>query len=436
MTAGSGRRLQVERLCKRYGDTVALQDMTFTVEPGELFGFVGSNGAGKTTTMRIALGVLTADSGHVHLGGQRIDLTRRRSIGYMPEERGLYPKMKVGTQLSYLAQLHGFSAGEAADAVTRWTARLGIDGRVNDTVDALSLGNQQRVQLAGSYTAVVEKKLSIQARSVIASVVRQQAVNSALSARGVNPATLTQAADRASVTIDAVHPPKPHSAQRTALAYIAIVVMFFQILAFGLYVAIGVVEEKSSRVVEVLLATIKPLHLLCGKGLGIGAVGLVQLVAYGVVGLGAGIGTGLVTVTGTAVGVFASVLVWFILGYAFFAVLYAAAGSLVSRQEDVNSVATPITMLILVSYFLAQATVRNPSGTLAGAMSWIPPFSAMLMPLRIAAGATYPAQIIGSAILMVLVSAGLAVAAARIYQRSVLHTGTRMSWTDALRARA
>jgi ABC-2 type transport system ATP-binding protein len=150
MTTTHGQPLQIESLCKRYGDTVALQDMTFTVQPGELFGFVGSNGAGKTTAMRIALGVLSADSGHVHLGGRPIDLAMRRRIGYMPEERGLYPKMKVGRQLSYLAQLHGLSAGEAADAVTTWTKRLGIDARVNDTVDALSLGNQQRVQLAAA----------------------------------------------------------------------------------------------------------------------------------------------------------------------------------------------------------------------------------------------------------------------------------------------
>jgi len=142
--------LQIEGLCKRYGDTVALQDMTFTVGSGEVFGFVGSNGAGKTTTMRIALGVVAADAGHVRLGGQNIDLDTRRRIGYMPEERGLYPKMKVGVQLSYLARLHGLSSGDAADAVTRWTVRLGIDGRVNDTVDALSLGNQQRVQLAAA----------------------------------------------------------------------------------------------------------------------------------------------------------------------------------------------------------------------------------------------------------------------------------------------
>jgi ABC-2 type transport system permease protein len=287
----------------------------------------------------------------------------------------------------------------------------------------------------GSFTAIVEARLPIELRATIDSVVRQQAVNFALRGQGVDPASLAQAAQRASVTVDAVDPPDPDSDQRSALAFIVMILMFFQILMFGLYVAMGVVEEKSSRVVEVLLAAIKPLHLLCGKVLGIGAVGLLQLAVYGMVGLGAGIGTGLVTVTGLAVGVFASVLFWFILGFGFYAVSYAAAGSMVSRQEDVNSTATPITMLVTVSYVLAQVTVADPSGTVASVMSWIPPFSAMLMPLRIAAGTTNPGQIVGSAVLMLLATAALAVVAARIYEHSVLRTGKRVSWSDALRAR-
>ena len=288
---------------------------------------------------------------------------------------------------------------------------------------------------AGSYTVIVDEELPTDLRSIIDSVVRQQAVSSALTAQGVDPATLVRAAARASVTVDAVNPPDPDRDQRTALAFIAMLLMFFQLLMFGLYVAMGVVEEKSSRVVEVLLATIKPLHLLWGKVLGIGAVGLLQLAAYGVVGLGAGMGTGLVTVTGLAVGVFASVLFWFILGFAFFAVSYAAAGSLVSRQEDVNSAATPITMLVMVGYVLAQVTLADPTGTAASVMSWVPPFSAMLMPLRIASGTTSVVQIVGSAVLMLLVTVALARVAARIYERSVLRTGTRVSWRDALRQR-
>ncbi len=143
-------QLDVERVSKRFGDTVALKEMSFSVAPGELFGFVGSNGAGKTTTMRIALGVLAADSGRITLGGRAIDLDVRRHIGYMPEERGLYPRMKVGEHLLYLARLHGLPRSEAAASVARWTTRLGIDHRVKDHVSDLSLGNQQRVQLAAA----------------------------------------------------------------------------------------------------------------------------------------------------------------------------------------------------------------------------------------------------------------------------------------------
>lgn len=142
--------LTVDGLHKRYGDLIALADMTFAVAPGEIFGFVGSNGAGKSTTMRIILGVLQADSGSVRLGDQPIDLGLRRTIGYMPEERGLYPKMKVGEQLTFLARLHGMPADDAEDSVRRWTARLGVAERYDDNVGDLSLGNQQRVQLAAA----------------------------------------------------------------------------------------------------------------------------------------------------------------------------------------------------------------------------------------------------------------------------------------------
>lgn len=148
--ADTGATLEIDALTKRYGGTVALDGVSFDVRPGEIFGFVGSNGAGKTTTMRIALGVLAADSGQVRLGGRPIDLDVRRTIGYMPEERGLYPKMKVGEQLAYLAELHGVDRAAARRAVLRWAEQLGVDRRLDDTVDALSLGNQQRVQLAAA----------------------------------------------------------------------------------------------------------------------------------------------------------------------------------------------------------------------------------------------------------------------------------------------
>ena len=142
--------LELEDLSKRYGDTVALDGLSFTVGEGEVFGFVGPNGAGKTTTMRIAIGVLAADAGQVRWAGAPVDTEVRRRFGYMPEERGLYPKMRVAEQLAYLAELHGVAEPDAAAAAERWIERLGLAERADEAVEKLSLGNQQRVQLGAA----------------------------------------------------------------------------------------------------------------------------------------------------------------------------------------------------------------------------------------------------------------------------------------------
>ncbi|MCI7551856.1 MAG: ATP-binding cassette domain-containing protein [Actinomycetaceae bacterium] len=142
--------LEIRNLHKRFGSNPALQGMDFTLTDGELFGFVGSNGAGKTTTMRIMLGVLNADSGEVLLNGTTPTFAQRATFGYMPEERGLYPKMKVADQLIYFAQLRGLSSEQARKSMEYWTDRLGVGERRGDVVQALSLGNQQRVQLAAA----------------------------------------------------------------------------------------------------------------------------------------------------------------------------------------------------------------------------------------------------------------------------------------------
>ena len=142
--------LTVESLSKAYGSVQALRDMSFEVNAGEIFGFVGSNGAGKSTTMRIILGVLAADSGRVTWDGRPVDLHVRQRIGYMPEERGLYPRMKVGEHLVYLARLHGMDRVAAKRSAEHWTQVLGIAERRDDEVLKLSLGNQQRVQLAAA----------------------------------------------------------------------------------------------------------------------------------------------------------------------------------------------------------------------------------------------------------------------------------------------
>lgn len=146
----NSRALCIEGLYKSFGTRDVLQGVSMNVEPGQVMGFVGANGAGKTTTMRIVMGITDANQGRVTFGGETIDASVRASIGYMPEERGLYPKMKVGEQLEYFARLHGQNRSNARESTQRWVQRLGVSERLKDNVEKLSLGNQQRVQLAAA----------------------------------------------------------------------------------------------------------------------------------------------------------------------------------------------------------------------------------------------------------------------------------------------
>ena len=144
------RTLELTDLRRRYGDVVALDGLSFTVPAGQVFGFLGPNGAGKTTAMRAVVGVAALDSGTVRWNGELIGDDARRRIGYMPEERGLYPSMKVLEHLEYLARLHGLTAGQSRSAARQWSERLGLAGKGQAKIEALSLGNQQRVQLAAA----------------------------------------------------------------------------------------------------------------------------------------------------------------------------------------------------------------------------------------------------------------------------------------------
>jgi len=142
--------LELNGLTRRYGALTALDDLSFSVPAGQVVGFLGANGAGKTTTMRAVFGLTDLDAGTVRWNGKPVAQPERRRFGYMPEERGLYPSMVVGEQLEYLGRLHGMSAPAAMTATTSWLARLEVQDKVDTKVEALSHGNQQRVQLAAA----------------------------------------------------------------------------------------------------------------------------------------------------------------------------------------------------------------------------------------------------------------------------------------------
>jgi ABC-2 type transport system ATP-binding protein len=140
--------LTFEHVTKRFGSVQALVDCSFSVARGSMVGFLGPNGAGKTTAMRTVFGLVEADAGDVLWDGRPITLDERMRFGYMPEERGLYPRMPVGEELAYFSLLHGMGERKARTAAAGWLDRLGLADRAGATIEELSHGNQQRAQLA------------------------------------------------------------------------------------------------------------------------------------------------------------------------------------------------------------------------------------------------------------------------------------------------
>ncbi|MBG0813008.1 ABC transporter permease [Planomonospora sp. ID82291] len=250
----------------------------------------------------------------------------------------------------------------------------------------------------------------------------------------LDPATVARAIQVAPLEQVSVGADTRYAAARTGIATIVVIVLFFLIFQSAMFVAMGVVEEKGSRIVEILLTSIRPWQLLGGKVLGLGVLALVNLIVVMAVGLGTAAATGFtVDLPPGMTGIVLGTLFWFLLGYAFFSVLAAALSSLVSRQEEVSSVLTPLQMLIMVSYFAAFFTTMEPGTTLARVMSLIPPFSSMVMPVRTAGGEVPLWEIGLAAALMLAATAGMLAVGARIYERAVLRTGARVKLTEVVR---
>ncbi|GAB3648356.1 ABC transporter permease [Glycomyces tarimensis] len=215
------------------------------------------------------------------------------------------------------------------------------------------------------------------------------------------------------------------------------IVMFMMLMTPVQYIAMGVVEEKSSRIVEILLTSLKPWQLLGGKVIGLGVISLVNLVAIVAVGLGVAAGTGMLDnlPEGTASAALSSIG-WWLIAFALFGTLAGGVGSLVSRQEDAGSVLTPLIMSLTLSYVGAIFLLNAPTSTFAQALSIVPPFSAIAMPTRMAI-ATVPAWEIALSIgLLALAAVGALAMGAQLYKRSVLYTGSRLKLTEALRRAA
>lgn len=219
----------------------------------------------------------------------------------------------------------------------------------------------------------------------------------------------------------------------SGLAFVGSLLLYLSIMGFGYAVASGVIEEKTSRVIELLLSTIKPAQLLAGKVLGIGLVGLVQLVATVVVGVAIVVGSGAIDLPSSTASTAVLVTVYFVLGYALYACAFAVAGSIVSSQEDSQTTTTPMMILLVGGYLASFPVIDEPDSTLAQVLTFLPPVAPMIVPVRAAQDALPAWELALSVALMLAGTALLILLAARIYERTILRTGSPLKLSAALR---
>jgi ABC-2 type transport system permease protein len=304
----------------------------------------------------------------------------------------------------------------------------GVDQVRSGRLDVLVTGAPDALRVT------VKDQLDGTVRAALVSVVQQQVLDAQFAEAGLDPKQVRQNIAAAGLRVTTLEAADPQRGQRLALGFVTAFVLYFSLVFFGSAVAQGVVEEKASRVVEVLLATVRPWQLLAGKVLGLGAVGLTQLLIIGVVGVGLAGVTHVLTVPGAALGALGAGVLWYLLGFFLYATVFAAAGSLVSRQEDVQGVLTPVTLVIAAAFVLGvNLLLRDPSNATTAVLSLLPPFAPVLMPGRMAVGVAPAWQVVLAVLLALAAIAALTWLGGRVYAGAVLRTGSRVRLRDALR---
>jgi ABC-2 type transport system permease protein len=342
-----------------------------------------------------------------------------KEIGFTPDARSLVSQVSAG------AAATGTQV-RTVDVADESTGRAKVS---DGDLDALVVG------VSGSTVrVVVAKDLGDDVRTVLTSAAGQNVLDQEIRRLGGDPGAIAAEVGQASVDVTSLQPPRSYDPQRLALGSVAGVLIYLALMFTGQLVAQGVVEEKSSRVVELLLSTIRPWELMAGKVLGIGVVGLLQVAAVGIAGVLAGHLTGSLTIAlSSTVGAVAWLIVWFILGFTLYSLVFAGLAALVSRQEDVGGVITPALTFLVVGYVLGISVLpSDPGNSVVSILSLLPIFSPTLMPMRLAIG--------GVPLWQTLLSLGLAVAtvpllvalAGRVYRNAIIRSGSRVRLRDAL----
>jgi len=312
------------------------------------------------------------------------------------------------------------------------------------TVDSVSSGEGQirsgdlDALVSGDPTGPkVEVKDSLDP-TVIATLnglVQDTVFRQALIGSGVDPGVIESKVAAAGIHLVALDPNAAQQTQQIVVGIFVAALLYVALVVYGQIVAMGVVEEKANRIIEILLSTVRPRQLMLGKVIGIGLLGLIQMILVGAVALVVVTKTNAITVPSIGVTAVLGGILWFVLGFVFFALIYAAGGSMVSRQEDMAAVTTPITLLVAGTYIVFFWVVANPDNPIGIALSVLPVFAPVLMPARMAAGDAQAWQVILAVVLTLVAIVGMNALAARIYSNSVLRVGSRVRLADAWRGK-
>ena len=278
------------------------------------------------------------------------------------------------------------------------------------------------------------KRVDEQLQAVVTGAVQLVAVRDRAMGAGIDPDELLAIVAPVPVTNVELGQVEGRSGDDETAAFVMSMVLFVAISTYGAMVLTGVVEEKSSRTVEVLLARMPARNLLAGKILGIGVLGLVQVAATAGAALAAASSTDSFDVPAVSGDVLAWAVVWFLLGYVLFASVYGMLGALASRTEDASTVSAPVTVIMVLGFTISFAAFGSAESDWARVVSWFPVTAPLAMPNRIAMGVATWWDPLVAAILTLATISGLVAVGGRVYTRAILHTGATLSVVEAWRA--
>lgn len=267
--------------------------------------------------------------------------------------------------------------------------------------------------------------------SLLSPALQQATLVRELRAAGLSAESVRDALDAAGGLQLTELDPDPDRAVRENVAFVSVVLLFISVQVAGAYILMGVFEEKSTKVVEIILSSVRARYLLAGKILGVGVLGIIQVAALaGSALIGASVfGSSALPAISTTL--LLSGLVWFVLGYLLYGAVFAAGASLAPRQEDAQSTLAPVSVLLMLSYFAAIFSATDPGSTFARVVSWVPISAPFAMPGRIASGDAAWWEVAGAFAVTGAAAAGVLLLAERIYVRSVIHTDRKLGWREA-----